>query len=312
MALDMVLNDLSLTPAADVFAARSRMSGMVQTIKHASLCNVKGALRTQAGLHDIMLADSYPFYLWSCDRNVNPDERLFMLKLATNAPYWQDHATLEDKVRVTEYRFKAQIAQGLGVAHLLDTLAVSLASDSSWNVPLLTLQCEQLSNDMDLWRTNEDVRHASTPDHVTQNASWVQARLRRDIKTGHELWERREELLPSLQFCDSVKPQLEGLIPTILPAVARHLFSFESYCGNWKTGGFNPGEIPLTMSPESESTLEQYGLERTFTCPDGVSRLFSWHSKGTPGPFRIHFVPVGPGELIIGYIGRHLRTVSSK
>jgi hypothetical protein len=312
MTLDMVLNDLSLTPAADVFIARSRMSGMVQTIKQASLYKIKGALRTQAGLKDVMLADGYPLYLWSCDRDVNPDERLFLLRLATKAPYWQDHATLEDRVRATEYWFGDQTAQGLGVAHILDTLAVSLASDPVWNAPQLTLLCERLSDDIEIWRTEEEIRHASTPDHVTLNAPWVQERLRRDIKIGHELWDRREELLPSLQFCDSVKPQLEGLISEMLPAVARHLFALDSYCSNWRAGGFNPKEIPLKISVESAPTLAQYGSERTFTCPDGINRLFNWHSKVGPGAFRIHFVPLGPGELIIGYIGHHLRIVSAK
>jgi len=310
MALDMVLNDLSLTPATDVYTARSRISGLVQTIKHANLHNIKGALRTQADLHDIMLADSYPFHLWATDRSVNPDERLFLLKLATKAPYWQDHATLENQVKGTEYWFRDRIAEGLGVAHLLDTLAVSLISDPAWNKPRLTLLCEQLSDDAEILRTEEEVHHASTPDHVTLNAPWVQERLRRDIKTGRELWEHRKDLLPSLKICDSVRSQLEDLIPVLLPPVARHLFAFETYCRNWNTGGFNPDDIPLTISTESESTLARFRSQRTFTCPDGVRRVFSWHSKGTPGPFRIYFLPSRPGELIIGYIGGHLPTVS--
>ena len=171
MALDMVLNDLSLTPAADVFIARSRMSGMVQTIKQASLHKIKGALRTQAGLKDVMLADGYPLYLWSCDRDVNPDERLFLLRLATKAPYWQDHATLEDRVRATEYWFGDQTAQGLGVAHILDTLAVSLASDPVWNAPQLTLLCEQLSDDLRPGAQRKKFAMHPTPDHVDSERS---------------------------------------------------------------------------------------------------------------------------------------------
>ena len=100
MALDMVLNDLSLTPATDVYTARSRISGLVQTIKHANLHNIKGALRTQADLHDIMLADSYPFHLWATDRSVNPDERLFLLKLATKATSPLFSTTPSDSVKI--------------------------------------------------------------------------------------------------------------------------------------------------------------------------------------------------------------------
>ena len=311
MALDLVLNDLSLTPAADVLVARSRMTDLVQTLRSAMLHGTKGVLRTQSGFRGLVLADGYPFDRWANDGYVDRDARFFLLQLTTKAPYCQDHAALEDRVRGVECRFSGCAALGLGVAHLLDTLAVSLASDPIWDAWQLWLQCEELREGAEIACSTEQVHHACFPDHVIRNALWIKERLRGDVRSGRELWERRDELLPSLQFCDSVKHQLEELIPLLVPAVARHLFALDSYCRDWTAGGFNPSEIPLTISMESEPTLAQYGLERTFTCPDGVSRLFNWHSKGTPGPFRIHFVPAGPGELIIGYVGRHLRTVRS-
>jgi hypothetical protein len=50
-----------------------------------------------------------------------------------------------------------------------------------------------------------------------------------------------------------------------------------------------------------------YGAERTFTSLDGTRRVFDWHVK--VGHWRIHFDPdVGPGKLLIGYVGKHLRT----
>ena len=49
---------------------------------------------------------------------------------------------------------------------------------------------------------------------------------------------------------------------------------------------------------------------RTFLCPDGEERLFSWHVRYTPGAGRIHFLPLGPREgCLIGYIGHKLPTV---
>jgi len=64
------------------------------------------------------------------------------------------------------------------------------------------------------------------------------------------------------------------------------------------------------VSPESSMTLEMYGRERTFRCPDGQKRLFSWHLRLTPHAWRIHFYPDEQTKtLIIGYIGHHLPTV---
>jgi hypothetical protein len=50
-----------------------------------------------------------------------------------------------------------------------------------------------------------------------------------------------------------------------------------------------------------------YGAARTFVCPDGKKRLFSWHSKINYEKWRIHFIDA-PAErrVLIGYVGRHL------
>ena len=36
---------------------------------------------------------------------------------------------------------------------------------------------------------------------------------------------------------------------------------------------------------------------------DGEKRLFSWHIRMTPGAWRLHFHPLKPTKIIIGYIG---------
>jgi hypothetical protein len=311
MALDIVLNDLSFTPAENVLSARSRMSGLVQTIKSARLQGMRGSLRTQRDFRYVILAEGYPVERWIYDCASNPDEGRFFLTLATKEPYLRDRVILQDKFRGMECQFCGCVAEGLGSAHLLDTMAVSRASDPIWDAWVLQLRCEELTEDVGISCTDEEIRHASTPAHVIANTAWIQGRLRTDVKIGRELWERREELFPSLQFCDGVQPQLERLTPALILPVTRHLLAFEAYCRDWKVGGFNPDAIPLNKSTESKPTLEQYGAERTFLCPDGIQRLFSWHSKGNPGAFRIYFAPVKPGELIIGYIGRHLRIVST-
>src|SRR5262249_10124373 len=100
-----------------------------------------------------------------------------------------------------------------------------------------------------------------------------------------------------------------GRVGSILsPKHYESLDSLNSYCLQWQGGAFDPDRIQCVVSPESQPTLQQYGEERTFRCPDGTELTFTWHAK--VGRWRIYFNPFsGRGSMLIGYVGAHLRTV---
>ena len=78
---------------------------------------------------------------------------------------------------------------------------------------------------------------------------------------------------------------------------------------NWQAGYFSLEGYPFEESGESEPTLNKYGGERTFLCPDGEERLFERHVKLKECNWRIHFFPeVKTTKVIIGYVGSHLPT----
>lgn len=100
------------------------------------------------------------------------------------------------------------------------------------------------------------------------------------------------------------------LSPTMLRPVAPRLFQLQTYCQEWTEDRFDPKQLPTRASPESQVTLNQYGKERTFRCPDNRERTFSWHLRLTPGAWRLYFIPrKETRQMIIGYIGPHLPTV---
>lgn len=310
MALEMVLNELSLQPADSVFAARQWMSALIQTIRAATSQRVSRVLRTHSDVFDVMLAAEYPLRRWINDQEVDLEARRYVHSLAIKAPYWDGLPELYDRVLASEFRYDGQVAHGLGVAYLLESLAISLPSDKCWNVALLLLNVNWLMQEGLIDEENVEVVHASQPSHVDEHREWIQDRLRSDIQDGNDLWNRRVELFPSLLFCEAVEHQIRDLSPTMLRPVARRLFEFQGYCQDWAEGGFRPDQLPTRVTPESQATLEQYGQERTFLCPDGIERIFSWHIRMTPDAWRLHFYPEpGSRALIIGYIGPHLRTV---
>lgn len=312
MALEMVLNELSLQPADDIQTARQWMSILIRTVLSATSHRVSRTIRTESGIFDIMLAENYPLRRWLNDREVDRAERRYIRTLTSKSPFWDELPDLYEQILSSEFRYDNQLAKGLGVASLLEALAISLHSKACWDSANIFLEASQISEESEgkIEEQRVKVAHASQPSHIEEHSEWIQRRLQQDIREGADLWKRRAELLPSLIFCDTVASQLEQLSPTMLRPVARRLFQLQSYCQEWAKSAFDPKQLPTKASPESQATLNQYAKERTFLCPDNEERTFSWHLRLTPGAWRLYFFPLPESkQMIIGHIGPHLSTV---
>ena len=309
MALEMVLNELSLQVAADIHTARGWMEAFMQVVRAARTHRVSRIIRTKSDIFDITLAIDYPLRRWLNDPAVDREIRRYIKVLTTKAPFWEDLSYLRDRVLIHEFTFDGREAQGLGVAYLLESLAVSLPSEESWNSALLTLNAKWITEDDQLKERTVDVIHASQPLHVAEHTQWISERLRNDVQDGPDLWNRRIELFPSLAFCEAVGNQIQSLSPTMLYPVVRGLFNLEAYCQDWSEGRFDPTQLATKATPESQATLDQYGQARNFLCPGGERRTFSWHIRLTPHSWRVYFDPEPETKtIIIGYIGPHLPT----
>ena len=309
MALEMVLNELSLQPAPSVVIARQWMAGFIKTVRAATSHRVSRVVRTSSSIFDIVLADDYPLRRWLNDPQVDREAQRYIKTMTTKAPFWDGLPLLYERVLEHEFRHDDREALGLGVAYLLEALSVSLLSGECWDVILLPLNASWITEEETIEETIVHVTHSSQPAHVYQHGQWIQDRLQSDVQDGDDMWNRRTELFPSLTFCEAAGEQIRNLSPTMQRPVIRRLFELETYCREWDEGGFNQERLPTRATPESQRTLQQYGDVRTFLCPDNVERAFSWHVRLTPLAWRIHFYPdPATRTIVIGYVGPHLPT----
>ncbi len=85
MGLEMVLNDLSLSPSAkDIYAARQRMSTFIETFVVAVSLKVERTLRTADDMNEIELAAGYKVFQWRNDSDVSREHRTYLRTIATN------------------------------------------------------------------------------------------------------------------------------------------------------------------------------------------------------------------------------------
>jgi hypothetical protein len=202
---------------------------------------------------------------------------------------------------IPEFQYHGTHAHGLGFAYLIEAMALSLCSEVQWDASHIEIEATRLGDDEYIFTEQVMVVHASWVDHVQEHTIWIQNRLRTSGRDGIDLWDRRESLFASLHFCDAVNDQIQSLHTgnPLLRSVVRRLLELEHYCRGWAGGPFNAQQLPTKTSPESQGTLQQFGRERTFLCPDGQERLFSWHVRLTPGAWRIHFFPEAQTRTII-------------
>jgi hypothetical protein len=312
MDLEMVLNELSLrTPAADIATARQLMSELIQTLSHATRSGVQRVLRTHNDINSIEIAPGYPVVRWRNDNEVSQEERRFFRTLTSKAPFWSDVSEIiKNDFDLSEILYEGEAARGLCFALVSDALAVSLLSDSCWDCSKLNLEVTQVDDNEELIAKHIELFHACRIKHVKEHAEWIQYRIRVIVNDGLELWNRRNELFPSLEFCEEVAKQMQCLQAgnPMLRQVVKRLDELEKYCKTWIDGAFDYNCLPSKATPESDSRLNQLKKQLTFKCSDGKQRIFSLHLRMTPGAWRLHFcTELGPGKIIIGYIGQKIQ-----
>ncbi|QLE55522.1 hypothetical protein [Nostoc sp. TCL26-01] len=315
MELDLILNELSLRYlASNERIAQQWMSELIKTIKAFTAQGVKVSLRSKDKFHTIMLAPNYPVGRWFND--ADQIERGFIKALATKAPLSididnSDIQDIENNIGLFEFYYQGELAIGLGIAHLLDTISVSFNSEQCWNCSNIEIDTIQLNENEEIVHEILDILHSSYSHHASEHKEWIQKRIRDIVLDGEDMWDRKKELFPNLEFCEVVGKQLKNIRTRQLELqpVLKTLRELQQCTENWKTGSFNVKGYAIEESGESEPTLNKYRNERMFLCPDGEKRLFDRHIKLKFCNWRIHFLPKEPGKVFIGYIGRHLPTV---
>jgi hypothetical protein len=317
MGIELVLNELSFEPnAPDKTIARQRVVGFYRATSAAMKMGANRSVRCPENFQRKFLAEGYSMGDWLGDMEVDRDLRMALKSWFTKSPYWQGDFDLQEKVHSRMFVFAGRDnAIGIGVASLLNGLGVSFLSDETWDRPNVEIRVltEWYSGEEALTQDeNILVRHVSHSNHMEIHKQWVKECLKINPKDGKELWIRRKEWFTRLDFCDRTEAQLVELPRPMLPSVTELLVYLQSFCQNWTEGNFDPTKFPpKRIATETQITLQKFGAERTYKCPDGIERTFSWHVRLTPSTWRIYFEPrPATNHMIIGYIGPHLKTAN--
>lgn len=143
------------------------------------------------------------------------------------------------------------------------------------------------------------------------------------IRSGGDIWSKRDTLFPLLTFCGESASQLQNLhTRTILDQARESLCILNRFVEKWSSGemeyythdALRSIGMAHKVSGESDTVQNNPRMRkaREFWLKSGKKVFFENHIKLAAG-FRIYFYPEPETRCIhIGYIGRHLRTAGNR
>lgn len=309
--MDLIFNELSASGGYDSrYSASKGIQRLILLSKELIKIGFSGYLRTVENFSQLLLASGYTIHQWATDREVGADRDMqrWLLTFAAKAPYIDQFINQAEDGTLIEFTFNDEVCAGLGLAYLWKSGALSLDADNRFTLSDISLKLYQIDSDGE----SESVVKVESIYKIEQLATWRKEldhnRLIR-ISSGDAFISDCEDIFPYLSIGDKASKQIRELTGSEIyfREVIRHFHVLNQTMGAWSEGPFNPNEI--NWSPETSSTLDRYGDQRTFICKDGESRVFSFHSKLMSANKRIHFYPVTEARIVyIGYVGNHLQT----
>ncbi|MFE9937590.1 hypothetical protein [Streptomyces hirsutus] len=307
----LFLNERSCESACDPGRADRAMTDFAAAVLKVWRTDKPGTvLIAREPVTGLQLAQGHPIGKWHGDPR-NRDTWKLMLQMQTKYPHRAAFPDGEGYYDI-EYRHDGLTVEGLGAAHLMKGLGVSLPVEPRWAADHLTLEREQLVEEEGAAGGSavSEVRvpHLSLPDHYETHRAWIKEgadAVRRGgldaVRTGAELWRERARLFPRLQFLPRVEGDLLGLAEVWVGPVRERLAELEEAVSAW-----DPAVRPI--APEWKSDVRTEFQSRRKLCwfpDDGRDELFDWHCEFLPKPGRLHFRLLHDQRTLrVAYLGR--------
>jgi hypothetical protein len=184
----LCLNELSCVSDLDRQRINDSMADFVELLRQCRRWRQNVSV-TQVPLTTLEIGPGYPVRAWAADGR-NRDRWLFIRTLQNRAPF--SAVFSGDTLDQVEYQIDGARADGVGTAHLVDGLAVSLPVSPPWDRAWVradrTLVQEDEDGEIELVKDGVEVRHASRPLNLLDHEQWAKSSGVERLRTGMALW----------------------------------------------------------------------------------------------------------------------------
>jgi hypothetical protein len=255
------------------------------------------------------LGENYSFVRFLSDGRTKEEAQLILTTVA-RSPLRFGLDPTRAKDNGVEYEHGGRVAEGLGLAHIFEGLAVSFKAEA-WLTPRIDLGRQFLTEDeqgeIKLQKDDVQVIHASSTSHVAEHHAWLETTGKPHFASYQDFVAERPGRLPNLKFLDRALKQIEAIKPgtATWKSIFERLDELQAAVIEW-----DPASAP---QPAWRSYVTGEGETRQRLCYfndlDGTSRCFDEHARFTPGAGRIHFrldASKKDPSLIVAHVGEKL------
>jgi hypothetical protein len=174
--MDFIFNELSFRNVSpDIHSGKSNMKSLLQVCKLGRELGMQ-RLAVRFDFHEQLLFAGYSINDWLNDPAVSKIFKDLLLGILRH-PYIDERHTFIEERFVSSYAFMVDAAktpvEGLAIAYLYATIAISLQSADEWNVNEIKL----LFSEGDYENQTIKVYHASQPNHLDVHKDWITSRI---------------------------------------------------------------------------------------------------------------------------------------
>lgn len=295
------LNDVSIKDSSGLILP-SQLIQIILLLSHISKQNKSIRLYSSTGALNESLVDGRSLQEFLKSKAVPRDESIIFLTLLLNNPFSE---SIEPKELIDVY-CRDRSSQNLKACYILKD--GFLISSEDWAYPQVEIRVHEYIESGDISDSIEYIINCWD----IQSYNDLTIRFRENINFENldfdEVIEYLSNNYPKLILIESARDNLKDLFnDTDTPSILRHLKAIGEYSLTYpeSLGGLTA----INSSPESPSTLSKYGNERKFGIPSDTSLVYSYHSKTGDKRIYIH-LDKSTQTIYVGYIGKHLRTVS--
>jgi hypothetical protein len=302
----LFLNELSCGTPQSASRVDEVMQDFVDLLRYVKHRRSDAALISSVKREELELAQGYYVNQWIGAGRKNRELWQFIRGMQNQAPY---SAVLPPgTAEGAEYSVNGVEARGLGAAHLMEGLLVSLGVASIWDTTWVEATCDELDDESeDIVSSQVTVRHAATTEHVQSHENWIRQSGLSTFRLGIEIWDARADLYPHLQFLPRVQEDLRDLTPEWVVPVANRLASLNEEVEQWDPGKRHAPDWEGNWDGRVTPEAEQRKKLCWFIDLDGERRLFDLHARFKPHQGRVHLrlIPED-SKARIAYVGRKL------
>jgi hypothetical protein len=174
--MDFIFNELSFrNTASDIHSAKSGMANLLQVCKKGrELGMMRLAIRPD--YFEQHLHNEYRISDWLNDHTVSKVLKNLLLSIVRQ-PYIDNNDNEIEERFISSYAFLIEddslAVEGLAIAYLYQTIAVSFQFSNDWNVHEISLKFSEAGYDDQIVKVN----HASQVNHVELHKDWIASRV---------------------------------------------------------------------------------------------------------------------------------------